>query len=557
MLRDNLSWQAIFFITILLALLAGIVWSGYLAWKNEGLDTSDPAAVADASTATNFQLATVYPNASFGANSFLIIPLINAASLLLSISMTQKFLERLLNIISKHATPHQYASDMHNIPLLKRFTAMISLVVFVAVATFEIVFLARIGNSVIGANPDGYYGLVVCIILLLVLATTLGGQRTSLIADKWLLPVAYIGVHLAIASLLLEGKPREIDAISVFIFLSLFIVVFLRVRVAKAVSGRQSIRHWVVVVSTLALLVAMLSATLNGSFVLSVNSLNSIAGSVNPTGSGLSWPVFFVAILGAICPAILYNFVDFSFWQKYSIELKNYKNIEECANATRRPFWIYLVESPLSWLLPVLLGLYVAPSLSTAQAADPVSALFVILAAQSDVGRVLSLLLFASLTAIAISTSASYLAALGDLWRRDISTASAASKSDSFSEGWHFVVGIGLIMIIALVPLDIFAKTTDQLILLLLTSFAPLCALTPLVAWPLFRNSNILLNRFGKIGIILAVSVGSISGLIIGVFGVALSVGPASVLFWISLPISFFVSWTIYLIAVFFFSEDI
>jgi hypothetical protein len=559
MLRDNLSSQAVLFTLVLLLALAYIVWCGYTAWREERAQpqdsdakatSSDTAAVPDASTATNFQLATIYPNTTFGATSFLIIPLINSASLLLSNWMTERFLGRLLSVISEHHTPHQYASSAHGIPSLKRVTATVSLFVFVAVTVFEVVFLAKIANSIIGANPDGYYGLIVCMIILLVIATALGGQKASIIADRWLLPTAYIGIHLAIASLLLNGKPRDIDAVSAIVFVALVVVVFLRIGAAKRIGGSRSIRHWIIAASTAALLAAMAYSTFDGSVILSAKTLGAIATTFDPSSSGLTWSVFFVALLGAICPAVLYNFVDFSFWQKYSIEIKRYRSLKECEAAVHRPFWLYLVESPLSWLLPVLLGLYAASAFEAAQGSDPVTALFQVIAKQSSFGATLNLLLFASLTAIATSTAASYLAALGDLWKRDIAKVPTGSNGGNLSSGWQYIVGVGIVMILVLVPVDMLAKTTDQLILLLLTSFAPLCALTPLVAWPLFRNVEIRLSPAGKIGVVAAVSSGSIAGVVAGVLGVLGGVGPDTLLFWAPMPIGFVSSWFIYLISV-------
>lgn len=104
-------------------------------------------------------------------------------------------------------------------------------------------------------------------------------------------------------------------------------------------------------------------------------------------------------------------------------------------------------------------------------------------------------------------------------------------------------------MVFVLVPVDMFAKSTDQLIQLMLTCLAPLGALSPFVVWPLIKGP-IRLSKFGQIGIKVSLAISSALGLIFGTIAAFKGVGPDAVLFWLSLTTAFVASWILYLIFV-------
>jgi len=114
---------------------------------------------------------------------------------------------------------------------------------------------------------------------------------------------------------------------------------------------------------------------------------------------------------------------------------------------------------------------------------------------------------------------------------------------------------VAVILLVLLIPIDYVFKSTDQLILLLLSSFAPLCALTPLVVWPLLTGRTFALTLAGKAGVMAALLTGGIVGLVYGISGSLQGLPPSDPMFWISLPASLLSSWSIYLLSIWLFSE--
>jgi hypothetical protein len=284
---------------------------------------------------------------------------------------------------------------------------------------------------------------------------------------------------------------------------------------------------------------------------------NGIVASLSPSDAGLSTDVFWLALFTALCPSVFYNFVDFSFWQKYSSEVRNAEPATSMKKRVAKSFWIYVFESPLSWLLPVILGAY-AISLedATANLANPIPFIVVALSSEGWFGSICSVLFYASLVAIATSTACGYLVAMGYLYDADIKCSRSAPHSDGHDgiSGDFFLVGLGAVLIVVLLPVDMLTETAEQLIVLMLTCFAPLCALTPLVVWPMVKG-HVNLQPRGKAGVTAALGFGSAIGIVTGVAAWAMASETRSLLYWAPLPLSFFVSWSIYVFSVLFWKE--
>ena len=390
---------------------------------------ADACAVPDGATATNFQLLSVFPNVSFGMQGLVVIPLMNVISFLIGNFLVLRWFRGFLNAVREHATPHNFIAKSHGVPSLRRATALISLFVFTSVACFEIVYLSRISKAVIGGTDSSYYVLVAMLTVSIMLVSIVGGQAVSLSTDRWLLVVAYWGTHLAVgfmAMLLVSAKP---DMTSLVVIVLLLIMVSLRLRQFRSASGRSRIRHLVILLSTIFLLSALFLHK-----VVFVDWTNSwwanVTEQLTPAGTGLSPMTYAFAAMGSFCAAVFFNFVDFSFWQKYLAEQRSGDNVDMVLERVRTPFFVYVIESPLSWLLPAVLGLY-ALGLVTGANVDqnPITAIVLFLAQNSIYGAVVSIFFYCSLVAIAASTVCGYFASTGYLISADLMPV-GDSKSD-------------------------------------------------------------------------------------------------------------------------------
>jgi Na+/proline symporter len=526
----------------------------YCAWNKqpeldyEGADIArnDAAAVPDAAIATNFQLLSLFPNVTFGIAGFVVIPLLNVIGFLIGNVVTACSLARLLQAIQQYRTPHNYIASVHNTAWLRKFTAWISFSVFTAVTAFEIVYLSRISKSLLGGSDASYFFLVAMLTIAMILIAVVGHQRGTLEADRWLLLIAYVGLHLATGYLLSLVSVQVLDMTSFIVILFLMLMVYYRLLRFKDRTARSRWRHVVVLLSSLSLLAAIIFYK-GISSQWSVSTFTLATAVFSPAGNGLSLRVFALAAVASCGPVIFYNFVDFSFWQKYLSEVRDSEPIAAFTKRVRKPFWTYVWESPLSWLLPVAMGIYAVNLISQAASeSNPIGGIIELFASQSTFGAGVAVVLFASLVAIATSTACGYLVSTSQLIHADILDRDWQSDRSPLP-----LFLMGAVMLFILVPVDMLVHSTDRIIVLMLTCFAPLCALTPLVIWPLYRGRVYLSSSGGK-GVFAALSLASAAGIFVGAIAALKNASPTEFLFWASLPASLASGWALYLVAIMF-----
>lgn len=509
---------------------------------------SDQCAVPDGATATNFQLLSIFPNVAFGIQGLVVAPVLNVISFLLGNVLTSHLIDRFTRAVLNHKTPHAFISNTHGAPMLRKWTACLSLFAFTTVACFEIVYLSRISKSVLGGSDASYYVFVAMLTVSFMLVSVVGGQSAALASDRWLLVIGYVGLHLALGFIVAFTSPAVFDITTFIVFILTAVMLIFRYRQFVAASPRGRARHSIILLSTLYLFGILLYFKFVG-VELSKSTVFTAILAIGPIKSGISIKVLALITAASFCAAIFYNFVDFSFWQKYLAEHREGESNEALAERVSSPFWIYVFESPLTWLLPVALGIYSVGLVSESAAnQNPINAILDFMISKGLFGNVVAVAFYASLVAIAASTICGYFASTGYLLRKDFNVIEDPSESRLAPGAKHLIL-IGVAMISVLVPIDMFAKSTDQLITLMLTCFAPLCALTPFVMYPLWFGA-VSLNKFGLYGIVSALLIGSIAGFALGFAAAFTNADFNTPLFWAPLPASFVLSWSIYLFSI-------
>jgi hypothetical protein len=382
--------------------------------------------------------------------------------------------------------------------------------------------------------------------LSLIVVADVGQQRAELVFDKWLLLIAYVGVHAAIAFLVMFAKP-QVDISTILVLFFLGVMLFFRARQLLVVGPKSRWRHALILLSTLGLLIALARFS---AFQIqwSGTQVRNALVAITPTASGLSNRVYIMAAAASVLPVIFYNFVDFSFWQKYQSEMQTEESDDARTKRLRKPLLMYVFESPLSWLLPVILGIYAVSVLTTDEAASrPIPAIAdFIYRGTKWIGPIIGVAFYAGLVAIAVSTACGYLVSTAYLYKVDISKNPRNPALNRLP-----LIVIGMILLALLLPIDMLSNSIDQVIVLMLASFAPLCALTPLVMYPLItRQQSINLKGWALQCMVIGVLTSGILGFGIGVLSAIHGDSPAALRFWLPMPLSFIAAWIVYLICV-------
>lgn len=521
------------------------------------IDVDSPQeAVANSNIATNFQLLSVYPNIVFGMFGNFAVPIINALSYAVGSVFLRWRAPYFKSLIEENDnTLHGFIARVHGTPKLKKYTTLVSLAAFGAVVAFEVVFLARILSSLIGGNQVAYYTFVFGFVSFLSVAVYYGGQRTSFFADNFHLFLAYVGIHSCLAQLLMmDGGGVSSDSILLLIAVAMVFMIALRIRFVffSGATKRTRILNILIAISATYLLVRILFA-LHGHANAYIQDLDKKWVDSFPVAGGTQLTM----ILAAICPALFANFVDFSFWHRLRALAKRNASAESesaFAGQFKTGLLLYIIESPLSWVLPLAIGSLAimafpaAKDALTSGVADPVAVVVKqMLITPSLVTRVVGVLLVIGLASVAVSTVDSYFASLSYLYAKDMAKANR-SEHENVATGRVFPFVVGLVVVFFFIVLDIFLQKTDLLIALFLTIFAPLAALSPVVVWPLISGKCYQPPRFGQILLGLSCVVSGLLGLVIGGYAVMTQAAPDTITYWLAIPAAFTSSWLLYAI---------
>ena len=507
-------------------------------------DFADSDTVVNSHVGANFQLQSVYPNIVFGMLGLLAVPVLNELAFLAGNLILRKGITRYRATLTQGgATLHGYIARAHADPTLKRYTTIVSLAVFAAVVSFEVVFMARILSSLIGGSHVAYYTLVFALVFFISSAVFFGGQATTFFTDNFHLLLAYIGVHLSLTVLVSHSASTSTPDILLLLIASLTLVV-IALRLLATVGKRRArarVISLIVAASATVLLVTALQH-LAPSPALYIADFNTKWAASFPTATWATTAM----LLTAVCAPIFFNFIDFSYWHRLtSLPPTNRSDAKTLKASTL----MYAFESPLTWLLPIAIGYFaatVAPSLVDAVSTgeqDPVSGLVAWLLGQSALTYLVAIALLLSLLSVAVSTVDSYLSSLSYLFARDMSPASTEHRKAE--SGRLFQFGVAAFIVVVFVLVDILLKKTDLLLAVFLSAYAPLVALAPLVVWPLLTGRTYKAKRGSNLFMKGTFCAGGL-GLVLGIIAAITGASPDSVLFWLPLPTSFLLSWLLY-----------
>jgi len=261
-------------------------------------------------------------------------------------------------------------------------------------------------------------------------------------------------------------------------------------------------------------------------------------------GNPMEW---WMMVATAVLIPIFWQFVDLSNWQR--ICALSTTDRADYRKEARRGLKDYLVESPLSWLLPLLLGL-VAPFVVANIAKDEPFENLVRFFLQIDGSwQIVGVLFCAAVVGIFMSTAACCLTAVGyafvyDLWapsRRivDKQNPTVAETQEAIRAGRWFMTLVTIAVVGIFVAVDVTLGGGSAFLGLLFSFYTPLVALSPAVIVP------ILTTRKAQASVTAAsIVAGASVGIVLGI----LSAVVRPELQWYPGPVAFVVSWLIYLI---------
>ncbi len=271
--------------------------------------------------------------------------------------------------------------------------------------------------------------------------------------------------------------------------------------------------------------------------------------SINPS----SIPDFGLKLVAFASLPLIFQFVDMSNWQRMaSIAIDPNTASGSLLKRTKSGLAQYLTESPLSWVLPVVLGMCATQVVSTSGDSWDAFVAYV-LGRSGGFGAFLSVVMICGVTAIFLSTADSLVGCLGYTYAYDVSReASRAMDRAALAGGvisgqtTRRVVNIGRramslalgIIIVSFILTDIVSQFGATLLGLFLAFFAPMAAFAPAVIIPAITK-RCAPTLFAWV----AIGIGSAVGIIVGV----ISVFKGGAWQWWSIILPSCVSWLAYL----------
>lgn len=509
---------------------------------------SDQFAASQISYA--LQMATVYPFFIFAFSGTWWLALWNtifyAVGIVLLYALLPRFMTEHSELVGSSKTIHAFIGNLHNTPRLRQFTALMSIIGFTGLASFEIVWGARILRVLFNGNSSIYYLAIAILAFYLILYLWLGGQRGTINTGQIQLVVAYVGIHLAVAWLVLQPAVllSKMDAgiMATLILLNGFVMLFYRLQLMRNPQISKTTR--VLNIFTIASLTCMLLAILAMPQFFSLNSLSWKA--IDYSSSGFWWQLSSFALL-----PLFFQFVDMTNWQRMA-SLTGQDNRMLLARV-HKGLTQYLIESPLSWFLPVLLGLGAVLLIGANLQGDPWDG-FVnkIIATPGILGTLLSIFFVCGIGAVFLSTADGLLSAIGYSYTYDFHKRTRNMVDRTKTSGWKpddvkYVVGTGrvamaiflAIVICIFVTADIFSNKGDTILGIFLAFFSPMVSFAPALLIPAIT---------GRVtsGIVAwaAIGFGAMAGIVTGI----ISVFEGGIWQWLSTDVAFAVSWSIYLL---------
>jgi hypothetical protein len=264
------------------------------------------------------------------------------------------------------------------------------------------------------------------------------------------------------------------------------------------------------------------------------------------------------------CLPIFFQFVDMSNWQRLSSLAGTPEAVMKKADSGLR---FFLLESPLSWLFPIAMGMSAAKFLTTPTGGDPwVAFVEQAVAVPGTFGAVLAVVTVVGILCVFLSTADALLSASGYAFAYDIDPRSrkimdvvhqSRNGLDLTEEQRVSVVNAGkyatsaaiVFAAFLYIVVDSFYSQGTKILGFFLTFYAPMLSFAPSMVVPIITGRAA--NRWISFW---SMSVSATSGVGIGIFSLFSS---DEMWQWLGVPVCFTSSWAIYLAGFFFSSREI
>lgn len=516
----------------------------------------DDSQFASSQISYALQMATVYPFFIFAFTGLWWLAVWNtlfyAIGIALLYAVIPLFMGNHLELVGSPKTLHAFIAGLHGTPALRRFTAWMSIIGFTGLAAFEIVWGARILRVLFNGNSSIYYLAIVLLAFYLVLYLWLGGQRGTINTGQFQLVIAYIGIHAAVAWAVLQpvvsvGQLNAGVVVAIVVTNCILMLVFRFRSMRKEIQMTRLAKALGIVVITSLMLMMVAIFSMHDLFSLETFSLKLAL--IDSSTKEFGWQLAAFALL-----PLFFQFVDMTNWQRMA-------SLARTDNAgllqrVRRGLAQYLIESPLSWFLPVLLGICGVLILGKDPQGDPWDGFIGhIISTPGIIGALLSVAVVCGVAAVFLSTADGLLSAVGYSFAYDIHKRSRNMVDKHTKPEWpeadvKYVVGKGrgamflLLMVVIgiFVVADIASNKGETILGVFLSFFSPMVSFAPSILIPAVTRRT----AHGAVAFV-SITCGAIIGITCGV----ISVFKGGVWQWYPAVAAFGLSWFIYLVGMF------
>ncbi len=502
------------------------------------------------------QMATIYPFIFFAFFGMTWLAIWNilfyAIGILFLIIVIPYFKKRHNSIIGSTKTLHAYIALIHKEPDLRKITAWASLVGFVGLAVFEIVWGSKVLKILFNGNDNVYYFTIALMAIYLIIYLRIGGQRATFNTSIIQIVIAYLGLH-AFVSWCIHNPLVDIT-LDQTLHLTLQFVIFLCIimfalRIKKVFYIKR--KSWFLNLLVLISLGILIVTTFNKEGFFSVVYIHNFNNSVRDIVSQRENVLALIAF--AVLPIFL-QFVDMTNWQRMVAVKDGEDHLK--SNKIRKGLLQFILESPLSWLLPVVIGLSSIQILNPEFDGDPWNEILISLFTSNEtISVIVSVLVVAGIISIFMSTADGLMMAVGYSYSYDLNRKSRrfideeSRKAITWSmspDKVNYVLNRGrnaisysLIVVVSLfILLDIFFEKGEEVLGIFLAFFAPMISFAPSILIPTLTGRRAS-GFTSKLSIILAAIFGIIAGII--------SIYLGGIWLWIPIIGAAAISWFIYL----------
>lgn len=498
----------------------------------------------DAQIAYALQMSTVVPFFLLASTGNWLVPVLNSLFWFVGIGIFYLAIPRFRNFIGRSSTIHAFIGTANSSEALRGFASVMTIIAFCGVIIFELFYGAAAFRIIFGPNPIIYYLIISFLAAYLMTYIWNGGQTATMRTQQYQLLIAYVGLHAASVYVLFSFKGGIPDVLPSFLpiltLIACLMMVWTRTRaLIDAWSKNRKIIAFVYTVMLCSL------SSLIVALIIDIPTLNFDSYFRGALSSSVDSKTQIAMIATAVLLPLTWQFVDLTNWQRFA-SLAVADRASYVAQA-QRGLVDYLVESPLSWLFPILLGLCASLVLGAAGDNLAFDAFLAHLLSQPGAPQLIGVLLAAGTVGIFMSTADAAITAIGyafayDLWKptRQLIDRAQLSKDETqavIGAGKWFMAIALILIVVSFCILDWALKFGETFIGLLFAFYTPIICLAPAVLCPV-----ILRRRPTKKAAFAAIFFGAVAGLALGV----ISAFGYPELQWYPAPVAFAISWVVY-----------